>query len=285
MTYIFDGKEFAASKKLEIEKRVQGIKQKGPVPQLVSILVGDDPASVLYVNLKKKAAENIGCELLVVRFEDENGTESDEIVNKIRELNSDKAVHGIMVQLPLPGDLKDKTKDIINVIAPEKDVDGMRDDSPFFAPVVKAVLEILEYGLIQAKDDIKPFGNKVNLVIVGSNGFVGGKLIGLNFQKLFGSALPGLTVNVDGQDLKDREKLAQATQTADIIISATGSADLISVDMIQEGCVLIDVGAPKGDISKDAYEKAGFVSPVPGGVGPVTISCLMDNLVNSIDQI
>lgn len=282
MTHIFDGKAFAQQKKVELEKKVKEIRSQGIIPTLVSILVGDDPASVLYVNHKKKAAEEIGAELEIMRFEKE--VEIEELIQKIGNLNNDPRVHGIMIQLPLPGNLKDKTKAIIDTINPVKDVDGMRDDSPFFAPVVKAVLEILEFALTKAGEDIKPFGKKVNLAIVGSHGFVGGKLIQVNFQKLFGGALPGLTLHVAGQDVKDKEKLTQATITSDIIISATGSVNLITSDMIQKGCVLIDVGAPKGDIVKEAYQKAGFVSPVPGGVGPMTVACLLENLLLSVSE-
>ena len=142
MTIIFDGREFAKKKEALLRNKVTNLLVHKVRPKLVSILVGDDPASVLYVSLKKKAAERIGAELEIRRWKSEVGYRS--LIEEIRGLNKDKKVHGIMVQLPLPKKLVNYKLSIINSIAPEKDVDGLREDSQFLPATVKAILQILD---------------------------------------------------------------------------------------------------------------------------------------------
>src|SRR3989344_9637581 len=146
MTYIFNGRSFAKEKEEKLAKEVVMLKQKGVTPKLVSIIVGDDPASSLYVNLKKKAGERIGA-TVEVRSE-KSDVSNTELINVIINLNEDKSVNGIMIQLPLPANFSDSERDeIINSIAEEKDVDGLRKKSKFIHPTSKAVLEILEFSL------------------------------------------------------------------------------------------------------------------------------------------
>lgn len=277
MTIIFDGRKYAFDKKIEIEKRVGELKEKEITPKLVSIIVGDDPASILYVNLKKKRAEEVGIQLSITNYQ--LPIEGQEIVNDIKKLNEDESVHGIMVQLPLPANIRLKTEEIISAIAKEKDVDGLRNDSPFLHPTSKAVLEILE----EALKIVRPMVNDrpLTVTVVGATGMVGRPLVyelknpNSKFQIPNGNKFEVIECDSKTEDLKLK------TKDADVVISATGVFGIIKSDMVNDGVILIDVGSPNGDIEKEAYNKASFVSPVPGGVGPVTIMCLLENLVES----
>lgn len=254
---LFDGRHKAS-------QITQNLSKKGTSKSLHSIVVGDENGALVYQKMKQAAAEEIGARVVIEQFDADVDNES--IKSKISNLNSDQGVNGIMVQLPLPKDLRLKTKNLIDAIAPEKDVDGMRDESPYLAPVVRAVEMALNDASKSLAQDLK---NKKTLVI-GSSGFVGQKIVW---------HLADLGFAVVGVD--DTDYLDPYTSSADVIISATGRANVIGQDMVREGVILIDVGAPVGDISKDAYKKASFVSPVPGGIGPLTIACLMENLINS----
>lgn len=248
-TLIFNGKAFA--QKIEAE-----LKQKGVSAKLVSILVGASPASVLFLSLKQKAAERVGAVLEIKKFE--VNTLQEEIIHFIEALNSDNSVKGIMIQLPLPGGFD--REQIISSISPEKDIDGMRDDSHFTAPVVMAIWAAITDSKIELKE----------ATIVGANGFVGKKLTAFLIKK--GYAVHG--IDIGSPDLT--EKIKQAN----LLISATGSAGLIKGPMIKNGAVVIDVGSPKGDVERASVERvASFLSPVPGGVGPLTIAYLMANLL------
>ena len=143
MAIIFDGKSFAKEKEVKLIEEIKRLSEKGIKPKLVSILIGDNPSSILYINLKKKAAERIGCALEVVYFPQD--TSMIRIIEVINEMNTNQSVHGIMVQLPLPRNFSKEDRDeIINAIAKEKDVDGLREDSSFLTPTVKAVLEVIK---------------------------------------------------------------------------------------------------------------------------------------------
>lgn len=266
MTYIFDGRKFAFAKRNKTARRVRVLKKRGITPKLASIMIGHNQGSELYLSLKKKAAKSVGASLEVIPLP--ANISMYRYIETIEELNKDGSVHGVMLQLPLPQNLKHKKKDIINAIALQKDVDGMRDNSSFTAPVVRAAQQILS----EATNDERQFLRKATLrvVVVGENGFVGGKLL---------KGLRRAGYRVVGVDLETKN-LALKTRNADVLISATGVPDLIKPDMVKEGVVLIDVGAPKGDVDRRTYQKASFVSPVPGGVGPVTISYLLENLVD-----
>lgn len=273
MTYIFDGRGFARQKEETLQQRVRGLLEYGIKPKLVSIIVGDDPASVLYVNLKKKAAERIGCVLSVRREKSDIGKEK--LIEMISLLNEDKTIFGIMVQLPLPENFtKEDREEIISSIDPDKDVDGLRVGSKFIPPTAKAVLNIIKEA--EKYIVLPPLKARLYKVgVVGGSGFIGKQIAG---------ALNGINnYNIAVYDSETID-LRQKTGDLDILISVTGVPDLIKPDMVKDGAVLIDVGSPKGDIEKSAYDKAAFVSPVPGGVGPVTISCLLENLLDSLSD-
>lgn len=255
---IFNGSEYAKKKEVELSKKVETIKTGGVVPKLVSILVGVDPASILYSNLKKKAAERIGAEMEIKILDSE--ITSEEIILGIEKLNRDPKVHGVMIQMPLPKKLmKDKEK-IINSIDSRKDVDGLRENSEFVPATVKAIVLIMREASKYLFD---------NVVVVGSTGMVGKPLVKL---------LRELEYKVVGVDIKT-ENIKEETLKADLIISATGKSGLIKSEMVKDGVAIIDVGAPKPDVEPSVAKKASFITPVPGGVGPVTVVSLLENLL------
>ncbi len=254
--YIFDGKKKA--EEIELALRARSSNRKF----LNSIVVGSESGALKYQEMKKKTSEEVGCEISIFQFPD--STSFEELSSIINKWNSDPSVDGIMIQLPLPENLRHKTKDLIDSIAREKDVDGMRDDSPFVSPVVRAVMLALEEAAEVLDKDLK----SLKTLVVGSSGFVGQKLVSHLSDENY------IVVGVDEGDYLD-----PYTQSADVIISATGVENLIGPEKIKDGVILIDVGSPTGDIDKMAYDKAAFVSPVPGGVGPVTIACLVENLI------
>ncbi|KKR39663.1 hypothetical protein A2361_02565 [Candidatus Woesebacteria bacterium RIFOXYB1_FULL_40_26] len=264
MTIIFDGREFAREKELQLKKEIEKLREKKIVPKLVSILIGDDAGSKLYLSLKKKAADRAGCFLDIKKFKE--NVDFNELIHQIENFSKDGKVHGVMVQLPFPKHFTwDERGEIINSIEPKKDVDGMRDDSPYLTPVVKAVLAILE-------ESGKTSGK---MAVVGASGFVGKKIM---------KELRTANYELMGYDI-DTKNLSGKLLKADIIVSATGVPDLIRGSMIQEGAVVIDVGSPKGDVQfNEVSKKASFITPVPGGVGPVTIVSLLENLIKSASE-
>lgn len=244
MTIIFDGRAFALKKE---EALISGL-----TPHLVSIIVGEDPASQLYVNLKKKAVVRIGGEVTVVSLNE--NVSLDKIIEVIKFYNNDKEVHGIMIQLPLPEHLANSKSQILNSIAPEKDVDGLRSDTKFVHPTAKAVIDIINF----ANGGLDMSG-KLKCFVVGEKGMVGSAVTS-EFKKL-------------------EYEFASKIEDADILVSATGKPKLITEDMIKKDAIVIDVGSPVGDCDLDLKSKASFITPVPGGVGPVTIACLLENLI------
>lgn len=268
-TIIFDGRSFAKEKEEELRAVVNGLKSRGIVPRLASILVGDDEASVLYVSLKKKAAGRIGAELDVYHLP--KSAELPDILMLINSLNSDRNVHGIMVQLPMPGSLSNHKSEIINAIDRLKDVDGLRDDSSFLHPTSKAVMDILHEAEKNLQRSLK--GDSCKVAVIGATGMVGTPLI-KELKKEGYEVLPANSKTMD---------LSKVTRNGDVVISATGIPGLIRAEMVKEGVIAIDVGSPKGDFDYEVEKKASFFTPVPGGVGPVTIACLLENLILAVD--
>ena len=265
MSVIFDGRGFAARKKEDLRFMINDLRNKGVIPKLVSILIGNDEASSLYVNLKKKAAEEVGAEVEVVSLSSSISKEG--LIKTIERYNNDDNIHGIMVQLPLPERFSKADKEeILNLIDPIKDVDGLRADSSFLHPTSKACIEIMDYALSIVR--LEDLNRSLKICIVGAGGMVGKPLA----AKLMERNYDVVECNSKTIDLKSK------TVNADVVISATGVPELIGADMVKSGAIIIDVGSPVGDFSKDAYDRASFVSPVPGGVGPVTIICLLENL-------
>ena len=260
-TVIFDGKAYSRKKEVSLKKHVDELLEKDVTPYLFSILVGNDEKTELYLLLKQRAAQRVGIRLDIIKMRADVPAEG--VVNAISGLNKIKDAHGVMVQLPLPsGFSKSDQEKIIDAIDVKRDVDGMKDESQFDAPVVRAVIDIMKKAKVTKKDKV---------VVVGADGFVGSKL----FNKLEsnGHFIKGLDIKDDmTEDLKD----------SNVIVSTTGKKGLITGDHISKDTVVIDVGAPKGDVDAlSVSKKARFLSPVPGGVGPVTIFKLLENVVTA----
>jgi methylenetetrahydrofolate dehydrogenase (NADP+)/methenyltetrahydrofolate cyclohydrolase len=283
---IIDGKKIAAEMQAELKNEVAKLKEQGIVPGLGVILVGDDPASKSYVTSKERTCEEIGI------YSDDNRldakTSQKELMALVEKMNTDPKINGILVQLPLPDGLDES--EVLLTINPDKDVDG-------FHPInvgkmmlgEKAFLPCTPYGIIQLliRSGITTEGAEV--VIVGRSNTVGKPLANMLIQK---NPSGNATVTVCHTRTKN---ISLHTKQADIIIAAAGRPNTITADMIKEGAVVIDVGVNRvedatkkkgyrlvGDVDFDAVkEKASLITPVPGGVGPMTITMLLYNTVES----
>jgi methylenetetrahydrofolate dehydrogenase (NADP+) / methenyltetrahydrofolate cyclohydrolase len=273
---IIDGKEIAKKKRLEIADQVQELKKQGITPGLAVILVGDNQASRTYVNSKQKTAKELGMHNVLIEYP--VSITEQELLAKIDELNNDEAIHGILVQLPLPGHISEKK--LIEAISPEKDVDG-------FHPInigrmmtgQDAFLPCTPYGVMVMMEDIGIDLSGKHVVVVGRSNIVG-KPAGQLFLN------ENATVTYCHSRTKD---LKEHTKQADVIVAAVGKAGLITAEHIKPGAVVIDVGMNRNDAGKlcgdvafeEVKEKAGYITPVPGGVGPMTIAMLMYNTLKS----
>ncbi len=255
---IFDGKSFAEKKRESLKPRIEELKQKGIKPKLVSVLVGDNQGSVFYTNLKKKTAESLGIIFEIVNF-DEN-SKVDSIKNKITELGANDSVYGIMVQMPLPQNLKGNQEEIISLISPNKDVDGLLPDGPFLHPTAAAIIAAINES---GKDK-----NSI-VAVIGATGMVGRSLT----KELKKQNYSVIECNSKTHDL------GEETRKADIVVSVTGRQGILKKEMLKTGAAVIDVGYPNPDANINVREVASFITPVPGGIGPVTLGSLMENLV------
>jgi methylenetetrahydrofolate dehydrogenase (NADP+)/methenyltetrahydrofolate cyclohydrolase len=236
------------------------------------MLIGDNEASKLYVKMKKEACERVG-----VRFElfsvPTIQRDSNYIIQLIRAINADPTIHGLLVQLPLPEKYKKDKERILAAIAPEKDVDGLTENSPFLPATAQAVMTIVSLAEKQVQLPEKP-----TAFVVGSKGMVG---------KAVMKAFKERGIKVDGFDIEDYQyKLTKVsvnlTSTADILVTATGTPFLIRNRHVKPHAIVIDVGSPKGDVEfEGASKRADFITPVPGGVGPVTVLSLIQNVVKA----
>jgi methylenetetrahydrofolate dehydrogenase (NADP+)/methenyltetrahydrofolate cyclohydrolase len=283
---VIDGKRIAAEIRQEVKQQVDELKTKGGVtPGLAVVLVGDNPASAVYVRMKAKACEEVGIYSRVIRMPQE--TSQSELENVVDELNGDEAIHGMLVQLPLPRQIEEKP--IIWRIAPEKDVDGfhpmnvgrvMIGDPDAFRPATPAgVIELL------MRSGHNPEGKRVT--IVGRSNIVGRPLAVLLSQKMKGG---NATVTLAHSRTPD---LPAVLREADILVAAIGVPEFVKADSVKPGAVVIDVGVNRvhdpstekgyrlvGDVAYDEVSKvAGAITPVPGGVGPMTIAMLLSNCI------
>ncbi|HBG9352942.1 TPA: bifunctional methylenetetrahydrofolate dehydrogenase/methenyltetrahydrofolate cyclohydrolase FolD [Staphylococcus aureus] len=269
---ILDGKQIAKDYRQGLQDQVEALKEKGFTPKLSVILVGNDGASQSYVRSKKKAAERIGMISEIVHLE-ETATE-EEVLNELNRLNNDDSVSGILVQVPLPKQVSEQK--ILEAINPEKDVDGFHpinigklyiDEQTFVPCTPLGIMEILKHA------DIDLEGK--NAVVIGRSHIVGQPVSKLLLQK-----------NASVTILHSRSKdMASYLKDADVIVSAVGKPGLVTKDVVKEGAVIIDVGNTpdengklKGDVDYDAVKEiAGAITPVPGGVGPLTITMVLNN--------
>lgn len=278
MSEIISGKVVSSAKRLEIKERVTQLNNKGVSVGLAVIIVGDNSASRVYVNNKKKACEEVGIKSFEYALP-ENTTE-DELISVVEKLNNSSEVDGILCQLPLPKHIDEKR--VLNSIDPKKDVDAfhpfnvghiMIGDYTFLPCTPAGVMEMLKYYNISVD------GKKC--VVVGRSNIVG-KPMAMLLLKENG------TVQICHSKT---ENLAEETRRADILVAAVGKASFITADMVKDGAVVIDVGMNRnaegklcGDVAFDEVEKkASFITPVPGGVGPMTVTMLLENTVKAAE--
>jgi len=285
---LIDGKRIAEDIRSELAEKVALLKERGVIPGLAVILVGDNPASVSYVTGKEKACAEIGIQSFETRFPED--VSEQELLEKIAECNRNPSVHGILVQLPLPRHIDERR--VIGAIGPDKDVDGftpinlgrMLLEEPCYIPCTPlGIIELLKRSSVPTKG--------ARAVVVGRSNIVGKPLANLLIRKSVNA-----TVTICHTGTKD---LGAHVRAADIVGACAGAPGLVSVDMIKPGACVIDVGGNRvpdptkkngyrlcGDVVFEGASKvAGWITPVPGGVGPMTITMLLSNTIEAASRI
>jgi methylenetetrahydrofolate dehydrogenase (NADP+)/methenyltetrahydrofolate cyclohydrolase len=279
MAIIIDGREVAREKRVQIKNRVEALKSQGKTVGLAVIIVGENPASRVYVNNKKKGCLEVGIESFEYALP-ENTTEQ-ELKELVEKLNNDDKVNGILCQLPLPNHINEDA--VINTISPEKDVDAfhpqnvghiMIGDYTFLPCTPAGIMEMLKFYNISVK------GKKC--VVIGRSNIVG-KPMAMLLLKENG------TVEICHSRT---ENLKEETLSADILVAAVGKTKFVTEDMVKQGAVVIDVGMNRDENGKlcgdvdfmKVKEKASYITPVPGGVGPMTITMLLENTVRAVEE-
>lgn len=279
---LLDGKKVSAEIYQNLHGEVLSLKKEGINPKLVIILVGEDPASLSYIKQKVKASEVVGIDSELVKLNPEDVT-TESLIEMIHKMNENPAIQGILVQLPLPKHIYEP--DVVKAVDPKKDVDGFtaynlgkmflsKDFEELVPCTPMGVIRLLEYYKI-------PIEGK-NVTMVGSSNIVGKPMAVMLMNRR-------ATVTVCNSRTKD---LASNTRNADILIVAVGKIKLITADMVKEGAVVIDVGMNRneegklcGDVDfENVSKKAAFITPVPGGCGPMTVACLMENMVRAMKR-
>lgn len=276
MAIIIDGKKLSQEIRSNLKIKCEELKEKGINPKLAVIMVGEDKASQLYVRNKSKACNEVGIEF--EEFLLAENTKQEELIELIEKLNKDNSIHGILLQSPIPSHLD--INEAFRAIAPEKDVDG-------FNPINVGKLCLNQdtfvsctpYGIMKMFEayDIDLTGK--NVTILGRSNIVGKPLIQCCLNK-------NATVTVCHSKTKD---IKEHTKNANVVISAIGKSKFVTADMIKQGAVVIDVGINRGEDGKltgdvdfeNVSKKASYITPVPGGVGPMTIAMLMNNVIKA----
>ena len=281
---IIDGKQVAADVRADVAKKVSELKSKGINPCLAVILVGENPASVSYVTGKQKALAEVGMVDRSVHLPE--STSEEDLLKLIDELNNDDSVHGILVQLPLPKHINEGK--VIMAISPKKDVDGFHPVNVGNLVIGRpAPLPCTPHGIIVLLEKAGVKTSGAHAVVIGRSNIVG-KPVSL----LLARKETNCTVTMCHTGTKN---MAEIVKQADIIIAAAGRPNTVTADMVKEGAVVIDVGVNRipdetkksgfrlvGDVDFDAIkDKASFITPVPGGVGPMTIAMLMQNTLEA----
>lgn len=273
---IIDGKELSTQFRQQIKEQVEDLKKEGITPGLAVIIVGENPASMTYVKNKIKACEEIGFYSKAIRLAET--TKEKELLAHIQELNEDSNIHGILVQLPLPGHISEKA--VIDAIHPEKDVDGFHPISvgnlvigePCFLPCTP-------HGVVKM---IQSIGTEIagkHVVVIGRSNIVGKPVAMLLLRE-------NATVTMAHSKTKN---LTEMTKAADILVVAIGRAGMIGREHVKPGAIVIDVGINRNEAGKlvgdvrfdEVKEVAGYITPVPGGVGPMTITMLLFNTLEA----
>ncbi len=285
MAEIIDGKSIAADIREEVRREVEKLAAGGKKPGLAVILVGEDPASQAYVRMKEKACEKTGIASVTERLP--ATISQQELLEKVRDFNRNPEIHGLLVQLPLPPHIDEQT--VIETVAPEKDVDCFHPynvgrlmiGQPLFEPATPAgIMELLRAS------NIDPAGKHV--VVLGRSNIVGKPISMLLVQKKSGANAIVSMVHTAAPDI------SRYTRQADILIVAAGRPEVVTGAMVKEGVVVIDVGSNRvdadnekgyrfvGDVAYDEVsQKASAITPVPGGVGPMTIAMLLKNTLKA----
>lgn len=288
-TVLIDGKKISDEIKDELKVRVERLRQAGVIPGLAAVLVGDNPASITYVNSKAKACEKIGIYSEVIRKPGDISQK--ELTGIVQELNERPDIDGILVQSPLPAPLDEHAVTLL--IKPEKDVDGFHPHNVGLTLIGKPSFQsCTPYGIMELmrRYRIDPSGKEV--VIVGRSNIVGKPLMAMLIQKQKGA---NATVTVCHSGTKN---IAEICRRADILIAAMGSPAFIKSEMVKDGAVVIDVGINRvdeagsskgyrliGDVDfEECRKKTSYITPVPGGVGPMTIAMLLSNTVLSAEN-
>lgn len=276
MAEIIDGKELAKKIRKDLKVEVDALKEKGIKPKMAVIMVGNDPASSVYVKNKSKACEKVGIEFEEFLFEE--NIKEEVLLETIEKLNKDDSIHGILLQCPVPKHIN--TNKALRTISPEKDIDG-------FNPVNVGNLTIGEdafisctpYGVIKMLEAYNIETEGKNAVILGRSNIVGKPMIQCMLNK-------NATVTVCHSRTKNIDEIVKQ---ADIVIAAIGKPKFVTENMVKDGAVVIDVGINRlddgticGDVDYDKLvNKASYITPVPGGVGPMTIAMLLNNVVKA----
>ena len=277
---ILDGKKTSSQIKEEIKEELKGIKEKvGKVPGLAIVLVGENPASKIYVNSKIKGCAELGFESFA-HYLPENVTE-EELLNVIRELNEDEKVDGILVQLPLPKHIDEKK--VVDTIAFSKDVDGFKPENMglLFLGDKNSIKPCTPSGIVELFKRYKLEVEGKDVVIIGRSNIVGKPMAGFFINE-------GATVTICNSKTKN---LAEKLKGADIIVAAMGVAKFVKADMVKDGAVIIDVGINRtaeglfGDVDfENVAPKCSWITPVPGGVGPMTVAMLFKNTLSAFKR-
>lgn len=276
---IIDGKALSATVRAEVAERVEALRAQNVQPGLAVVLVGEDAASQVYVRNKAAACEKAGIHSRVIRM-GQDSTEA-ELLDVIQQLNEDRDIHGILVQLPLPGHMN--TAKVIEAISAEKDVDGFHVTNAGLLMTGKPLfLPCTPYGVMRMLESENVNIRGAEAVIIGASNIVGKPMALLLLAA-------GATVTICNSKTRD---LGAQTRRADILVVATGRPGMVSGDMIKPGAVVIDVGINRledgrlvGDVEfEEARKLAGAITPVPGGVGPMTIAMLLVNTLEAAER-
>ncbi len=275
------GREIAEKLYKDLEKRVAHLKKKKIIPHLVVILVGEHPASVAYVTLKQKKGEEIGAKVTILNYKTDVTT--DELLEKVKLLNEDPYVHAILIQRPLPDQIDVEKLELTT--NPQKDVDGFHPKSPYTLPLPLSVVKILEEiytGETKKKTGFEKWLQQQNIALLGKGPTGGGPIIEY-LKKL------NVTPHLIDSKTKNPDEILK---TADIVISAVGRENTIKPESLKKGVILISVGINRnkenklhGDYDEESIKEiASYYTPTPGGVGPVNVAMLMENLLTATEK-
>lgn len=279
---LLDGRKLAEKVLERVKTEVKSLNKKNVQPKLAGILVGEHPASLIYLKNKRKACEKTG--ILWKRFELPASTKTEALIEKIDELNQDVSTHGILVQLPLPEQIE--TPLVIRAIDPQKDVDGFHAynlGKMFLSPEFEHLTPCTPSGIIRLLEEYQIPIEGQEVTVVGHSNIVGKPIS----MMLLNRNATVTTCHVYTKDLKKH------TLNADILIVAVGKENLITADMVKEGATIIDVGINRnangkiqGDVDfEEVAKKVKYITPVPGGVGPMTVACLLENTVKAAQRL